>query len=139
MACYFTHMKLELPHLVLTLRTAVNLLFKLKNFRLAALMARRLLDLAPAPEVAEQTRKLLKVCDTNATDAFELAYDPRNPFEVCAATYTPIYRGQDCVRDSLSGAAYKPEFKGQLCRVSKATEIGLATCGIAIQMPTKSR
>ncbi|VDD80775.1 unnamed protein product [Mesocestoides corti] len=138
MACYFTHMKLELPHLVLTLRTAVNLLFKLKNFRAAALMARRLLDLAPSPEVAEQTRKILKVCDSNPVDSFNLAYDPRNPFEVCAASYTPIYRGQECIRDPLSGAAYRPEFKGQLCRVTKATEIGLSTCGICIQMP-KSR
>ena len=138
MACYFTHMKLELPHLVLTLRTAVNLLFKLKNFRTAALMARRLLDLAPSAEVAEQTRKILKVCDANPTDAFELAYDPRNPFEVCPASFKPIYRGEECVREPLTGAAYRPVFKGQLCRVTKATEIGLAARGLCLQMP-KSR
>lgn len=131
-------MKLQLPHLVLTLRTAVNLLFKLKNFRTAALMARRLLDLAAEPAVAEQTRKILRVCDSNPTDAFELAYDPRNPFEVCPASYTPIYRGEECVREPLTGAAYKPQFKGQLCRVTKATEIGLVARGMCLQMP-KSR
>nr|CDS32611.1 E3 ubiquitin protein ligase CBL [Hymenolepis microstoma] len=138
LACYFTHMNLQLPHLVLTLRTAVNLLFKLKNFRTAALMARRLLDLAAEPAVAEQTRKILRICDANPTDAFELAYDPRNPFEVCPASYTPIYRGEECVREPLTGAAYKPEFKGQLCRVTKATEIGLMARGMCLQMP-KSR
>ncbi|VDM32758.1 unnamed protein product [Hydatigera taeniaeformis] len=135
LACYFTHMKLELPHLVLTLRTSVNLLFKLKNLRTAALMARRLLDLAPSPEVAEQTRKILRICDANPVDAFELAYDPRNPFEICPASFTPIYRGEECVREPLSGAAYRSEFKGQLCRVTKATEIGLAARGICLQMP----
>lgn len=134
LACYFTHMKLELPHMVLTLRTAVNLLFKIKNYRLAALMARRLLDLAPPTEVAEQTRKILKVCDANPTDAFQLSYDPRNPFEVCAASYTPVYRGEECVRDPLTNACYLPKWKGTLCRVTKVTEVGLVCSGLRINL-----
>lgn len=138
LACYFTHMKLELPHLVLTLRTAVNLLFKIKNYRTAALMARRLLDLAPSAEVATQTRKILSVCDGQPTDTLELAYDPRNPFEICAGSFVPVYRGQECVRDPLSDACYTPQWKGKLCQVTKATEIGLGCQGLSI-MPPKSR
>lgn len=61
MACYFTHVKLEPVHLILTLRTALNLLFKLKNFKTAADFARRLLELGPKPEIAMQTRKILQV------------------------------------------------------------------------------
>jgi coatomer protein complex subunit alpha (xenin) len=41
---------------VLTLRTALNLFFKLKNFKTAGSFARRLLELGPKPEVAQQTR-----------------------------------------------------------------------------------
>ncbi|TPP57565.1 Coatomer subunit alpha [Fasciola gigantica] len=94
LACYFTHCRLETPHLILTLRTATNALYKLKNYRSAAVMARRLLDLGPSMEVAAQVRKILNACEmaTPNEDAHQLAYDPRNPFEICAATYVPIYR-----------------------------------------------
>ncbi|OON13359.1 WD domain, G-beta repeat protein, partial [Opisthorchis viverrini] len=120
LACYFTHCRLETPHLILTIRTALNLLYKLKNFRSAAAMARRLLDLAPSIEVATQTRKILQACEavTPFEDAHPLTYDPRNPFEICAATYVPIVRGSDHVKDPLSGACYVPAMKGQLCRIT---------------------
>ena len=35
--------------------------FKLKNFKTAGSFARRLLELGPKPEVAQQTRKILQV------------------------------------------------------------------------------
>merc|ERR1719228_3115418 len=46
MAAYFTHCNLQPVHQVLTLRTALNLAFKLKNFKTAGGFARRLLELA---------------------------------------------------------------------------------------------
>ena len=61
MAAYFTHSELQPIHQILTLRTALNLSFKMKNFRTAASFARRLLELGPKPEVAQQTRKILQV------------------------------------------------------------------------------
>ena len=61
MAAYFTHSELQPIHQILTLRTALNLSFKLKNYRTAASFARRLLELGPKPEVAQQTRKILQV------------------------------------------------------------------------------
>ncbi|CAH8615494.1 unnamed protein product [Heterobilharzia americana] len=135
LACYFTHCRLETPHLILTLRTALNLLYKLKNFRSAAAMARRLLDLAPSMDVAQQTRKILQACETAmpSEDSHTLSYDPLNPFEICAATYVPIYRGKDSVRDPLSGAYYVPSMKGQLCRVTGVTEIGSEHQGLVIR------
>merc|ERR1711874_775798 len=57
MAAYFTHCNLQPVHQVLTLRTALNLAFKLKNFKTAGGFARRLLELGPKPEVAQQTRR----------------------------------------------------------------------------------
>lgn len=39
-----------------------------------------------------QTRKILAACEKTPTDTHELKYDQHNPFDVCAASYVPIYR-----------------------------------------------
>ena len=61
MAAYFSHCNLQSVHQILTLRTACNLFFKIKNFKTSGSFARRLLELGPKPEVAQQTRKILQV------------------------------------------------------------------------------
>ncbi|KAH9509800.1 hypothetical protein Btru_045233 [Bulinus truncatus] len=132
MAAYFTHCNLQPIHLILTLRTALNLFFKLKNYKTAASFARRLLELGPKPDIAQQTRKILAACEKTPIDEHTLKYDQHNPFDICAATYVPIYRGKPVVRCPLSGACYLPEFKGQVCRVTKATEIGKDCIGLRI-------
>ena len=35
---------------------------------------------------------MLAVCERNPSDAVQLKYDPRNPFDLCSITFTPIYR-----------------------------------------------
>jgi len=59
MAAYFTHCNMQPVHMILTLRTALNLFFKLKNFKTAASFARRLLELGPKAEIAQQVFLLL--------------------------------------------------------------------------------
>ncbi|XP_011813055.1 PREDICTED: coatomer subunit alpha [Colobus angolensis palliatus] len=132
MAAYFTHSNLQPVHMILVLRTALNLFFKLKNFKTAATFARRLLELGPKPEVAQQTRKILSACEKNPADAYQLNYDMHNPFDICAASYRPIYRGKPVEKCPLSGACYSPEFKGQICRVTTVTEIGKDVIGLRI-------
>ncbi|NXW77438.1 COPA protein, partial [Hirundo rustica] len=132
MAAYFTHSNLQPVHMILVLRTALNLFFKLKNFKTAATFARRLLELGPKPEVAQQTRKILAACEKNPSDSHQLNYDQHNPFDICAASYRPIYRGKALERCPLSGACYGPEFRGQICRVTTVTEIGKDVLGLRI-------
>ncbi|POI29730.1 hypothetical protein CIB84_006521, partial [Bambusicola thoracicus] len=132
MAAYFTHSNLQPVHMILVLRTALNLFFKLKNFKTAATFARRLLELGPKPEVAQQTRKILSACEKNPTDTYQLNYDMHNPFDICAASYRPIYRGKPVEKCPLSGACYCPEFQGQICRVTTVTEIGKDVIGLRI-------
>nr|BAC27682.1 unnamed protein product [Mus musculus] len=132
MAAYFTHSNLQPVHMILVLRTALNLFYKLKNFKTAATFARRLLELGPKPEVAQQTRKILSACEKNPTDACQLNYDMHNPFDICAASYRPIYRGKPVEKCPLSGACYSPEFKGQISRVTTVTEIGKDVIGLRI-------
>ncbi|KAM7379705.1 hypothetical protein PAMP_005239 [Pampus punctatissimus] len=125
MAAYFTHCNLQPVHMVLVLRTALNLFFKLRNFKTAAGFARRLLELGPKPDVAQQTRKILAACEKTLTDAHQLNYDPHNPFDLCAASFVPLYRGRPVEKCPLSGACYCPTYKGQICRVTQVTEIGV--------------
>ncbi|KAF3857928.1 hypothetical protein F7725_011129 [Dissostichus mawsoni] len=115
MAAYFTHCNLQPVHMVLVLRTALNLFFKLRNFKTAASFARRLLELGPKPDVAQQTRKILAACEKTLTDAHQLNYDPHNPFDLCAASFVPLYRGRPVEKCPLSGACYCPPFGKNLC------------------------
>lgn len=132
MAAYFTHCSLQPVHQILTLRTSLNLFFKLKNFKTAASFARRLLETGPKPEVAQQTRKILQACDKNLVDEHQLQYDEHNPFSVCAETYKPIYRGKPEEKCPLCQASYFPQFKGKICNVCCVAEIGKDTIGLRI-------
>lgn len=69
-----------------------------------------------------QTRKILSACEKNPTDTYQLNYDMHNPFDICAASYRPIYRGKPVEKCPLSGACYCPEFHGQICRVTTVRE-----------------
>ncbi|XP_066920930.1 coatomer subunit alpha-like [Clytia hemisphaerica] len=132
MAAYFTHCNLQPIHLILTLRTACNLCFKIKNFKTAASFARRLIELGPRPEVAQQTRKILQACEKNPTNAVDLDYDELNPFSLCCVSYTPIYRGKPEEKCPLCGASYKPEYKGTVCKICRVAEVGRPASGLKI-------
>lgn len=43
-------------------------------------------------QIATQARQVLTTCEQRATDKVQLEYDPRNPFDICSLTFTPIYR-----------------------------------------------
>lgn len=132
LAAYFTHCQLQSIHLLLALRSAMTLCYKLKNYRDAASFARRLLELNPKPEVATQARKVAKFADTNDTNAVELRYDQRNPFVVCGLSHTPIYKGSDNVKCGHCGAAYLTEHKGKLCVVCDVAQIGAESVGLQL-------
>ena len=36
--------------------------------------------------------QVLAACEKNLSNEMELDYDQHNPFDLCAASYTPIYR-----------------------------------------------
>ena len=138
------------------MRTALNLAFKLKNFKTAGGFARRLLELGPKPEVAQQTRKILQAsffpmyyslifchpdflqaCDKNPTDEHQLDYDEHNPFELCAASFVPIYKGAECETAPLSGAKYLPKYKGTVCKVDGVSQVGKGVSGLKIRRKGK--
>lgn len=74
-----------------------------------------------SPSLLTQTRKILAACEKSLTDAHQLNYDPHNPFDICAASYTPLYRGRPVEKCPLSGACYCPKYKGEVCRVTQVS------------------
>lgn len=134
MVAYFTHCNLQPSHQILTLRTALNMFFKVKNCKTAASFARRLLELVPRAEVAAQTRILLQACESNMTDELSLNYDEHNPFNLCGYSYTPIYRGKAEEKCSFCGTSYLPKYKGCICGVCTVAEIGKDCSGLRISV-----
>ena len=77
-----------------------------------------------------KARQRIAAGDRNPRNAVEIDYDEFTEFEVCAATFTPIYKGSPSVTCPYTGAAYLPEFKGKLDALLEIAEIGAAASGL---------
>lgn len=131
LAAYFTHCKLQTPHLRLALQNAMTVCYKAKNLSTASNFARRLLETNPTSEQqAKLARQVVQAAEKNMTDAAELNYDFRNPFVVCGGTYVPIYRGQKDVSCPYCSARFVPTQEGQLCNVCELALIGADASGL---------
>jgi DNA-directed RNA polymerase subunit RPC12/RpoP len=76
-----------------------------------------LLSFALSMLILVNSLQVLQVCEKNPRDEMKLNYDPRNPFIVCGATYTPIYRGSRDVSCPYCKARFVPETATKLCPV----------------------
>ncbi|XP_076029006.1 coatomer subunit alpha isoform X2 [Oratosquilla oratoria] len=132
LAAYFTHCDLQPGHQILTLRTAVNLAFKMKNYKLAMSFGRRLLNLGPRPEVAQNIRKVVQACEKNPVDEITIHYDEHNPFNICGQSFVPIYRGKKEIQCPLCSASYLPEHEGIVCTICQVAKVGKDCIGLRI-------
>ena len=132
LAAYFTHSQLQPIHLSLSLRSAMTLFFKLKNYDTAAGFCRRLLELNPPVKVAQQAKQVLQACERTPGDEVQLDYDSRNPFVVCAGTFVPIYRGTSSVACPCCGAKFVNEQAGQTCPVCLLGKVGAEASGLVV-------
>jgi len=130
LAAYFTHCQLQPTHLKLSLNSAMSIAYKAKNYNTAASFARRLLELSLAPAVATKARQVLQVGEKNPKDEMQLNYDPRNPFVVCAATHTPIYRGSKDTSCPYCRARFVPETANSICPVCDLAMVGVDASGL---------
>lgn len=92
LALYFTHFNLFRPHMILALSQAMSKSFKLKHFRTAAVVGRRLLDLEPPKAKADQAAAIIFDGETKE-DRTDIEYDGLNPFDLCCVSFTPVYKG----------------------------------------------
>lgn len=130
LAAYFTHCKLEPTHQKLSLQVAMSLGYKLKLFATTATFCRRLLELSPAAGVATKARQVLQVCERSPKDELQINYDPRNPFVVCAHTFTPIYRGSRDTFCPYCGARFVLDRAGSVCDVCELAVVGADASGL---------
>lgn len=77
-----------------------------------------------------QARQSIAAGDRNPRNAVEVSYDEFTEFQICAASYTPIYKGSPSVTCPYTGAAYLPEYSGKLDSLLGLTEIGSPASGI---------
>ncbi|KAI0090328.1 coatomer subunit alpha-2 [Irpex rosettiformis] len=130
LAAYFTHCQMQPPHVQIALRSAIGVFAKANNHATAAKFARRLLELNPDPKIVAQARQRIAAGDRNPRNVVEISYDEFTEFEICAASYTPIYKGSHAERCPYTNAAYLPQYQGQLDPLMHLTEIGAASSGL---------
>jgi len=134
LSAYFTHCQLQPAHLQLALRQGMKLSFKVKNFSTASMFARRLLELAPPQTVANEARQIQQVAERTPRDEFKLDYDSYNPFVVCAASYTPIYKGSPSINCPYCQTSYKPEYESTQCTVCEIAQVGANASGLRVMI-----
>eukprot|EP01138_Halocafeteria_seosinensis_P013421 gb/GECG01013707.1/.p1 GENE.gb/GECG01013707.1/~~gb/GECG01013707.1/.p1 ORF type:complete len:1232 (+),score=158.46 gb/GECG01013707.1/:1-3696(+) len=138
LAAYLTHCNLQPKHVMLTLNLAMSLAFKLGNYINAAGFARRLKELPDASHpsnsrAVEKANKVISNANKKGGNAFkDLNYDEDKPFMICPASLTPIYPGEPSVKSPYSGASYKTDYKGQVCKVDGMAKIGEETIGLVL-------
>lgn len=133
LAAYFTQVNLQRPHRVIALQVAMLQSFKLKNYSSASYFASELLKILPTGPKAEQAKKIRVKADSVSSDAIDIDFDPDADFSICCGSFTPIYKGEELITEALVGAVYKPEFKGQVCRITVITSVGTPASGLRIQ------
>lgn len=133
LASYFARIKLQNPHRVTALQVAMNQSFKHQNYSSASIFAEELLAILPAGPKAEQVKKYKAKADSISSDALEIDFDPYAEFDICAGSFTPIYKGSPAVTEALLGVKYKPEYKGTVCTVTNITQVGAPSSGLRIR------
>lgn len=80
-----------------------------------------------------QAKSVKVKAERTPTNAVDIEYDQFADFDICAASYTPIYAGQEFVQDPFTGAKYLPKYRGEVCRITMVTEIGAPASGLRLQ------
>ncbi|KAJ7853969.1 hypothetical protein B0H14DRAFT_775927 [Mycena olivaceomarginata] len=76
-------------------------------------------------------RQRIAARERNPRNAVEISYDEFTPFQIYAASYTPIYKGTTAAYDPYPNQAYLPEFQGKLYLLVQLAEIGAGGDGLA--------
>jgi len=132
LSAYFTVPDIEPSHQTLALFSAMN--FANKNKQLGSVLnfANALIERGTNAKFKETARKMKTIAERSPTDAIEVEYDTFGEFEICAASYTPIYAGEPSVSCPLTGVKYHTKYKGSVCPISQITAIGAPASGLRL-------
>jgi len=130
LAAYFTHCNLQKVHLRLDLLNAMGVWYKRGNFNTSVNFSRWLLESEAPTNHVTKAQQVLQACERQLQDANKLNYDFRNPFVVCGATFTPIYRGQKDVSCPYCTTHFVPSIQGNLCTICELAVVGSDASGL---------
>ncbi len=82
--------------------------------------------------MARQARKIKQACERNPTDALDVEFDQFAEFDICAASYTPIYSGSPNVLCPYDGSKYHSRYKGIVCTICEVAQIGAPASGLKL-------
>ena len=79
-----------------------------------------------------QARKVKAQAERSPQDKIDIDFDQFAEFDICAASYTPIYTGSPSAKCPFDGSKYHDQYKGQVCRVCEVCEIGGVGSGLRL-------
>lgn len=132
LSAYFTIPKIEVVHRQLALISAMKLAFTSKNFNSALSFANRILANGGLPKMLENARKIKAQCERNPNDIHDIEFDQFAEFDICAASYTPIYSGSSFEACAFDGSKYQAKYKGTVCAVCGVCEVGKNGSGLKL-------
>ncbi|EFQ85092.1 hypothetical protein PTT_20056 [Pyrenophora teres f. teres 0-1] len=132
LSAYFTVPELEGPHNSIPLSAAMTFAQKNKQLNTALNFANALLDRTGNAKMKEQAKRIKTIAERNPSDVIEIDFDQFADFDICAASYTPIYSGMPSVTSPYSGAKYHARYKGTVCRIDGITQIGAPASGLRL-------
>lgn len=132
LSAYFTVPAMDPNHTTLALFSAMNLANRNKQLSSALGFANALIERGTNVKFKEQARKVKAAAERSPGDALEVEFDPFAEFDVCGASLTPIYAGEQSVSCPFDGTKYHTRFKGTVCKVCEVCAVGAAASGIRL-------
>lgn len=160
LSAYFTVPEIEAQHQTLALFSAMNFANKNRQLSSALGFANALIEkgtnarfketvsscipTSSAPIIIRsftnkrfffQARKIKAIAERQPGDAIEIEYDTFGDFDICGASLTPIYAGeQGVVACPYDGVKYHAQYKGTVCKVCEVCAIGAPSSGVRLMV-----
>jgi len=144
LACYMCVCKLDEGHRYLSLKNAMGVTFKTKNYITAAHICKRLLDLQDTGLLTSQLiakyQKDFNTLQAKGTNELKLNFDSAKIGQLqeaegylCASTLIPLKNPANCIRCPYDGSAYEREEAGKVCSICEICKIGEEAIGLVIR------
>ncbi|GAB7346663.1 hypothetical protein MBLNU459_g1792t1 [Dothideomycetes sp. NU459] len=132
LSAYFTVPGMEPQHQTLALFSAMNFANKNKQLSSALGFANALIEKGTNARFKENAKKVKAVCERQPGDAIEVEFDTFSEFEICGASFTPIYAGEQSTSCPFDGIKYHAQYKGTVCKVCEVCAIGAPSSGLRL-------
>ncbi|KAF2421839.1 Coatomer, alpha subunit [Tothia fuscella] len=132
LSAYFTIPEMDPQHVTLALFSAMNFAHKNKQLSSALSFANSLIEKGTNAKFKENARKIKAICERNPNDVIEIEFDQFAEFDICAASYTPIYGGSPSASCPYDGSKYHSKYKGTVCKVCEVAQIGAPASGLRL-------